>query len=173
MLIPTQKMMCIHLYRKRRQNASKQTTVFICLFFYSPLLAQCQPNLPPAELAKLYQPLSLVDKAINNAGYQKKKNVSAESFANLIMKPPVFIPCAGCCCDWQVVGLVPLPDGAGRPARRQAAAPLQVQRLLWPESKSETPDTFVQLTVRTAHQGTLFQWLNVALCFCIVLVRRG
>lgn len=31
--------------------------------------AQCQPNLPPAELAKLYQPLSLVDKAINNAGW--------------------------------------------------------------------------------------------------------
>ncbi|XP_075900787.1 fermitin family homolog 1 [Nelusetta ayraudi] len=31
--------------------------------------AQCQPNLPPPELAKLYQPLSLVDKAINNAGW--------------------------------------------------------------------------------------------------------
>lgn len=69
MLISTQKMMCIHLYCKQGQNASKQTTVFyLFILFYFPLVAQCQPNLPPAELAKLYQPLSLVDKAINNAG---------------------------------------------------------------------------------------------------------
>lgn len=31
-------------------------------------LAESQTNLPPAELAKMYQPLSLVDKAVNNAG---------------------------------------------------------------------------------------------------------
>uniref|UniRef100_A0A669EST3 FERM domain containing kindlin 1 n=1 Tax=Oreochromis niloticus TaxID=8128 RepID=A0A669EST3_ORENI len=32
-------------------------------------LAESQANLPPAELAKMYQPLSLVDKAVNNAGW--------------------------------------------------------------------------------------------------------
>ncbi|XP_030577467.1 fermitin family homolog 1 [Archocentrus centrarchus] len=32
-------------------------------------LAESQPNLPPAELAKMYQSLSLVDKAVNNAGW--------------------------------------------------------------------------------------------------------
>uniref|UniRef100_A0A3Q4HS63 FERM domain containing kindlin 1 n=1 Tax=Neolamprologus brichardi TaxID=32507 RepID=A0A3Q4HS63_NEOBR len=32
-------------------------------------LAESQTNLPPAELAKMYQPLSLVDKAVNNAGW--------------------------------------------------------------------------------------------------------
>ncbi|XP_070781570.1 fermitin family homolog 1 isoform X2 [Enoplosus armatus] len=39
------------------------------LWFGENPLADCQPNLPPAELAKMYQPLSLVDKAINNAGW--------------------------------------------------------------------------------------------------------
>lgn len=38
------------------------------LWFGENPLAECQPNLPPAELAKLYKPLSLVDKAVNNAG---------------------------------------------------------------------------------------------------------
>lgn len=32
-------------------------------------LAESQTNLPPLELAKMYQPLSLVDKAVNNAGW--------------------------------------------------------------------------------------------------------
>uniref|UniRef100_H3CMU8 FERM domain containing kindlin 1 n=1 Tax=Tetraodon nigroviridis TaxID=99883 RepID=H3CMU8_TETNG len=31
--------------------------------------AECLPNLPPAELAKMFQPLSLVDKAINFSGW--------------------------------------------------------------------------------------------------------
>uniref|UniRef100_A0A4W6E0E8 FERM domain containing kindlin 1 n=1 Tax=Lates calcarifer TaxID=8187 RepID=A0A4W6E0E8_LATCA len=39
------------------------------LWFGENPLAESQPNLPPAELAKLYQPLSLVDKAVNNAGW--------------------------------------------------------------------------------------------------------
>ncbi|CAK6962660.1 fermitin family homolog 1 isoform X2 [Scomber scombrus] len=39
------------------------------LWFGENPLAECLPNLPPAELAKIYQPLSLVDKAINNAGW--------------------------------------------------------------------------------------------------------
>ncbi|XP_061785168.1 fermitin family homolog 1 isoform X1 [Nerophis lumbriciformis] len=39
------------------------------LWFGENPLADSQPNLPPAELAKLYQSLSLVDKAINNAGW--------------------------------------------------------------------------------------------------------
>ncbi|KAK2856459.1 hypothetical protein Q5P01_005194 [Channa striata] len=39
------------------------------LWFGENPLADCQPNLPPAELAKMFQPLSLVDKAINNAGW--------------------------------------------------------------------------------------------------------
>ena len=38
------------------------------LWFGENPLADSQPNLPPAELAKLYQPLSPADKAINNAG---------------------------------------------------------------------------------------------------------
>ncbi len=38
------------------------------LWFGENPLADSQPNLPPAELAKMYQPLSLVDKSINNAG---------------------------------------------------------------------------------------------------------
>lgn len=38
------------------------------LWFGENPLADCLPNLPPAELAKMYQPLSLIDKAINNAG---------------------------------------------------------------------------------------------------------
>lgn len=38
------------------------------LWFGENPLADCQPNLPPDELAKLYQPLSLEDKAIRNAG---------------------------------------------------------------------------------------------------------
>uniref|UniRef100_A0A8C4NWV6 FERM domain containing kindlin 1 n=1 Tax=Dicentrarchus labrax TaxID=13489 RepID=A0A8C4NWV6_DICLA len=40
-----------------------------CLWFGENPLADSQPNLPPAELAKMFQPLSLVDKAINNAGW--------------------------------------------------------------------------------------------------------
>uniref|UniRef100_A0AAQ5XTK3 PH domain-containing protein n=1 Tax=Amphiprion ocellaris TaxID=80972 RepID=A0AAQ5XTK3_AMPOC len=39
------------------------------LWFGENPLAESQPNLPPAELAKMYQPLSLVDKAINSAGW--------------------------------------------------------------------------------------------------------
>uniref|UniRef100_A0A8C5I668 PH domain-containing protein n=1 Tax=Gouania willdenowi TaxID=441366 RepID=A0A8C5I668_GOUWI len=39
------------------------------LWFGENPLAESQPNLPPAELAKIYQPLSLVDKAINHAGW--------------------------------------------------------------------------------------------------------
>ncbi|TMS12074.1 Fermitin family-like protein 1 [Larimichthys crocea] len=39
------------------------------LWFGENPLAECQPNLPPAELAKMYQQLSLVDKANNNAGW--------------------------------------------------------------------------------------------------------
>uniref|UniRef100_A0A7N8YLB8 FERM domain containing kindlin 1 n=1 Tax=Mastacembelus armatus TaxID=205130 RepID=A0A7N8YLB8_9TELE len=39
------------------------------LWFGENPLADSQPNLPPAELAKMYQPLSLVDKAIKNAGW--------------------------------------------------------------------------------------------------------
>ncbi|XP_061560858.1 fermitin family homolog 1 [Phycodurus eques] len=39
------------------------------LWFGENPLADSQPNLPPAELAKLYQPLSLEDKAIRNAGW--------------------------------------------------------------------------------------------------------
>nr|XP_020459246.1 fermitin family homolog 1 isoform X2 [Monopterus albus] len=39
------------------------------LWFGENPLADSQPNLPPDELAKMYQPLSLVDKAINNAGW--------------------------------------------------------------------------------------------------------
>ncbi|XP_051909054.1 fermitin family homolog 1 [Hippocampus zosterae] len=39
------------------------------LWFGENPLADCQPNLPPDELAKLYQPLSLEDKAIRNAGW--------------------------------------------------------------------------------------------------------
>uniref|UniRef100_A0A671U2W0 FERM domain containing kindlin 1 n=1 Tax=Sparus aurata TaxID=8175 RepID=A0A671U2W0_SPAAU len=39
------------------------------LWFGENPLADCLPNLPPAELAKMYQPLSLIDKAINNAGW--------------------------------------------------------------------------------------------------------
>lgn len=41
------------------------------LWFGENPLADCQPNLPPAELAKMYQPQTLVDKAINNAGYNE------------------------------------------------------------------------------------------------------
>uniref|UniRef100_A0A8C3A3M6 FERM domain containing kindlin 1 n=1 Tax=Cyclopterus lumpus TaxID=8103 RepID=A0A8C3A3M6_CYCLU len=39
------------------------------LWFGENPLADSQPNLPPAELAKMYQQLSPVDKAINNAGW--------------------------------------------------------------------------------------------------------
>lgn len=39
------------------------------LWFGENPLAKCQPNLPPAELAKMFEPLSLVDKATNNAGW--------------------------------------------------------------------------------------------------------
>uniref|UniRef100_A0A673BC22 Fermitin family member 1 n=1 Tax=Sphaeramia orbicularis TaxID=375764 RepID=A0A673BC22_9TELE len=39
------------------------------LWFGENPLAESQPNLPPAELAKMYQPLSLTDKAVNNAGW--------------------------------------------------------------------------------------------------------
>ncbi|TNN35917.1 Fermitin family 1 [Liparis tanakae] len=39
------------------------------LWFGDNPLAESQPNLPPGELAKMYQPLSPVDKAINNAGW--------------------------------------------------------------------------------------------------------
>uniref|UniRef100_A0A147A5Z9 FERM domain containing kindlin 1 n=1 Tax=Fundulus heteroclitus TaxID=8078 RepID=A0A147A5Z9_FUNHE len=39
------------------------------LWFGENPLAESQPNLPPAELAKIYQPLSLVDKANNNGGW--------------------------------------------------------------------------------------------------------
>uniref|UniRef100_A0A8C6KXA6 FERM domain containing kindlin 1 n=1 Tax=Nothobranchius furzeri TaxID=105023 RepID=A0A8C6KXA6_NOTFU len=39
------------------------------LWFGENPLAECQPNVPSAELAKLYEPLSLVDKATNNAGW--------------------------------------------------------------------------------------------------------
>uniref|UniRef100_A0A665V6H3 Band 4.1 domain-containing protein n=1 Tax=Echeneis naucrates TaxID=173247 RepID=A0A665V6H3_ECHNA len=39
------------------------------LWFGENPLAEAQPNLPPAELAKMYQSLSLVDKAVNNAGW--------------------------------------------------------------------------------------------------------
>uniref|UniRef100_A0A8C5I177 PH domain-containing protein n=1 Tax=Gouania willdenowi TaxID=441366 RepID=A0A8C5I177_GOUWI len=42
------------------------------LWFGENPLAESQPNLPPAELAKIYQPLSLVDKAINHAGWKPK-----------------------------------------------------------------------------------------------------
>lgn len=31
-------------------------------------LAECQPNLPPAELAKMFQALSLTDKAVLSSG---------------------------------------------------------------------------------------------------------
>uniref|UniRef100_A0A8D3BWC9 FERM domain containing kindlin 1 n=1 Tax=Scophthalmus maximus TaxID=52904 RepID=A0A8D3BWC9_SCOMX len=39
------------------------------LWFGENPLADSQPNLPPAELAKMYQPLSLLDKSVNNAGW--------------------------------------------------------------------------------------------------------
>lgn len=39
------------------------------LWFGDNPLAESQPNLPPAELAKIYQPLSLVEKANINAGW--------------------------------------------------------------------------------------------------------
>ncbi|XP_010880492.1 fermitin family homolog 1 [Esox lucius] len=39
------------------------------MWFGDNLLTSSQPNLPPAELAKMYQPLSLVDKAIINGGW--------------------------------------------------------------------------------------------------------
>ncbi|XP_014857398.1 PREDICTED: fermitin family homolog 1 [Poecilia mexicana] len=39
------------------------------LWFGENPLAESQPNLPPAELGKIYKPLSLVDKAENNAGW--------------------------------------------------------------------------------------------------------
>uniref|UniRef100_A0A7N6A1K8 PH domain-containing protein n=1 Tax=Anabas testudineus TaxID=64144 RepID=A0A7N6A1K8_ANATE len=39
------------------------------LWFGENPLADCQPNLSPPELAKMYQPLSLTDKAINNSGW--------------------------------------------------------------------------------------------------------
>lgn len=38
------------------------------LWFGDNPLAESQPNLPPAELAKMYHPLELVDKAVNSAG---------------------------------------------------------------------------------------------------------
>lgn len=38
------------------------------LWFGENPLADCQPNVPPAELAKMYQPLSQTDKAVNNSG---------------------------------------------------------------------------------------------------------
>uniref|UniRef100_A0A672HMN4 PH domain-containing protein n=1 Tax=Salarias fasciatus TaxID=181472 RepID=A0A672HMN4_SALFA len=39
------------------------------LWFGENPLADSQPNLPPAELAKMYQPLSLLDKAANSSGW--------------------------------------------------------------------------------------------------------
>ncbi|KAM4632890.1 fermitin family homolog 1 isoform 1-T2 [Polymixia lowei] len=39
------------------------------LWFGDNPLTASQPNLPPAELAKMYQPLSLVDKTVINAGW--------------------------------------------------------------------------------------------------------
>ncbi|KAF3849647.1 hypothetical protein F7725_019366 [Dissostichus mawsoni] len=39
------------------------------LWFGDNPLAESQPNLPPAELAKMYHPLELVDKAVNSAGW--------------------------------------------------------------------------------------------------------
>ncbi|KAM6954283.1 fermitin family homolog 1 [Aplochiton taeniatus] len=39
------------------------------MWFGDNTLTSSQPNLPPAELAKLYQPLSLVDKSVLNAGW--------------------------------------------------------------------------------------------------------
>lgn len=39
------------------------------LWFGDNPLAESQPNLPPAELAKIYQPLSLVEKATINSGW--------------------------------------------------------------------------------------------------------
>lgn len=39
------------------------------VWFGDNTLTSSQPNLPPAELAKMYQPLSLVDKSVLNAGW--------------------------------------------------------------------------------------------------------
>lgn len=39
------------------------------MWFGDNTLTSSQPNLPPAELAKMYQPLSLVDKSVLNAGW--------------------------------------------------------------------------------------------------------
>uniref|UniRef100_A0A674NPH6 FERM domain containing kindlin 1 n=1 Tax=Takifugu rubripes TaxID=31033 RepID=A0A674NPH6_TAKRU len=39
------------------------------IYFFDVSAAECLPNLPPAELAKIYQPLSLVDKANNFSGW--------------------------------------------------------------------------------------------------------
>ncbi|XP_030627475.1 fermitin family homolog 1 [Chanos chanos] len=39
------------------------------LWFGENPLTKCQPNLPPDELAKIYQPLDLEDKAVINAGW--------------------------------------------------------------------------------------------------------
>lgn len=55
----------------------------------------------------------------------------------LIEQPFWYFTCSylkGCCCDWQVVGLIPFSYGAGRPTRRQASTALQVPCLLWPQS---------------------------------------
>ena len=38
------------------------------LWFGDNPLTSSQPNLPPGELAKMYQPMSMVDKAVINAG---------------------------------------------------------------------------------------------------------
>lgn len=57
--------------KKKKDKDSEQEDIWdIDLLSVGPgSAAECQPNLPPAEMAKMYQPLSLVDKAINNAGW--------------------------------------------------------------------------------------------------------
>lgn len=158
-------MMCIHLYRKLRQNPWRQCCLFVFTFLVQPSANQTCRLLSWPNCTSLSHWWT---KPSTTQGTKKTLQTRSQ-LSGQTHRCWMFTLSAGCRCDWQVVGLVALADGAGRPAPRQAVAPLQVQRLLWPESQSKTPDTdqvdLQKSAGATCHSGTTTS--------CFVLVRRS